>query len=81
MISNPKNYYAVLSENFKYLSNSLIKLMDKDVKEKDYKVLEKKIKKYKRNLVKISNLITIMLFYFFSSGAIHLLFRACYPSS
>lgn len=63
MVSNLKKDYAVLVSNLKGLGDSLIKVMDKNVKDAECKKLIKDIKKYKRNLLKASCLLNIILFY------------------
>jgi hypothetical protein len=66
MLSNYKKIYAIISSNFRYLNDSLLRIISNDIEESEYKLLIKNLKRYKKNLVKISNLINIMLFCFFS---------------
>lgn len=63
MVSNLKKDYAVLVSNLKSLGDSLIKVMNKNVKDAECKKLIRDIKKYKRNLLKASCLLNIILFY------------------
>jgi hypothetical protein len=65
MFSNQK-IYIIISSNFKCLGDSLMTLMNKDVDETEYRNLVRKIKKYKKSLIRASNLLNIILFYFFS---------------
>ena len=70
MQQNHKRLYNAIPVKIRLLCESILKIMENDVEEKEYEILAKKINKNKKSLNKLMKLITIIFIVFFHQAQI-----------